>query len=143
MAKIHGARAFFSIVDFGGVVRDISNQCDNIDFPRQADNNDASGFGDGWRTFLPGLKGATFNVSGKPGFGANEVDAVMSALLGGGDAGTARPAWVYGPDGTATGKTKYTGNAYLTAYNISQPLADVVKWTGTVQIDGTPTRTTF
>ena len=48
----------------------------------------------------------------------------------------------YSPEGTASGKVKYTGEAILTNYAISSPVGDVVGYSADLQVSGAVTRGT-
>lgn len=143
MAKVHGRKAFFSITDSGGVVRDLSNAMNNIDYPDSVDIAEVSGFGDTDKSYVIGLKTRTIRAAGNWKGDANDVDEVFSGLLGGGAAGTLLATYIYGPAGSAAGNVKYTGQCIVTAYGRTSPIGGAVTFSADMQGNGTHTRTTF
>lgn len=143
MAKAHARKAFFSIVDHSGVVRDLSRFLNNQDISMNAESADSSGFGQDWKTSLPGMKGGAIKLSGLSGFGTGEPNEVLFNLLGGGAAGTACPAFVFGPHGTATGSIKYSGSGWVNSFNEQDALADAVKFNSDFAVEGSVVRGTF
>ena len=68
----------------------------------------------------------------------NNVDAILGAVVG----QTATLSYEYSPEGTASGKVKYTGEAILTNYALSSPVGDVVAYSADLQCSGAVTRGT-
>jgi hypothetical protein len=58
-------------------------------------------------------------------------------------AGKVAVPYVFGPEGKGSGKVRYSGNAVLTAYNVSAPVGDVVAFTAEFQVTGGNTPDTF
>lgn len=143
MPKAHARKAFFSLVDHGGTVRDLSRFLNSQDLSITADNADTSGFGQDWKTALPGMKAGAVKFSGISGLGSNETDEVLYNLVGGGVNGTACPAFVWAPAGTATGAVKYSGSGWVMSFSETAALADAVKFSADFTVEGSVVRGTF
>ena len=118
-----------------GSLTDISSFVNNVDFPETADVAETSVLGASNKTYIVGLKDATISLSGL--FDAT-VDAILGAVVG----QTATLSYEYSPEGTASGKVKYTGEAILTNYALSSPVGDVVAYSADLQCSGAVTRGT-
>jgi hypothetical protein len=116
-----------------GSLTDISAFVNNVDFPETADVAETSVLGASNKTYIVGLKDATISLSGL--FDAT-VDAILGAVVG----QTATLSYEYSPEGTASGKVKYTGEAILTNYALSSPVGDVVAYSADLQCSGAVTR---
>lgn len=131
-----GASQFFSIADSGASVRDISASITDIKFPRNVDSVDTTTLGATSKAFQTTLTSNKITISG---IWDSTTDGYLAGLLGFATAS----AFVYGPAGSTSGLTKYSGSAFLLDYEIGAPVADVVKYTANFQITGTPTKGTF
>ena len=135
MAFVHGKSSVFKLDNASGSLTDISSFVNNVDFPETADVAETSVLGASNKTYIVGLKDATISISGL--FDAT-VDAILGAVVG----QTATLSYEYSPEGTASGKVKYTGEAILTNYNLSSPVGDVVAYSADLQCSGAVTRGT-
>ena len=135
MAFVHGKSSVFKLDNAGGSLTDISAFVNNVDFPETADVAETSVLGASNKTYIVGLKDATISLSGL--FDAT-VDAILGAVVG----QTATLSYEYSPEGTASGKVKYTGEAILTNYALSSPVGDVVAYSADLQCSGAVTRGT-
>ena len=132
----HGKSTAFKIDDSGGTLRDISNTLTDVSFPQSVDTAETSAFGDSAKTYIVGLTDSTISVSGN--FDAT-VDGYLAGVLG-----QATPLeFEYGPEGTTNGLVKYTGNCYLTSYEKSGAIGDVVSYSAEFQVTGAVTRGTY
>ena len=138
MAKGAGRASNFQVKDSGDVLRDLSDHIQNVDFPRETAALEVTGLGDTDRKYIVGLKGGTISVSGNWDAAANNVDVTLSGILGEQD-----QDFQYGPEGTATGKVKYTGACVETRYTVGSPVDGVVSFSADFQITGAVTRGTF
>jgi len=129
MAFVHGKDSVFKLDNSGGSLTDISTYVNNVDFPETADVAETSTLGASNKTYLAGLKDATISLSGL--FDAT-VDAILGAVVG----QTASLSFEYSPEGTASSKVKYTGEAILTSYALSSPVGDVVAYSADLQVSG-------
>ena len=135
MAFVHGKSSVFKLDNASGSLTDISAFVNNVDFPETADVAETSVLGASNKTYIVGLKDATISISGL--FDAS-VDAILGAVVG----QTATLSYEYSPEGTASGKVKYTGEAILTNYALSSPVGDVVAYSADLQCSGAVTRGT-
>jgi len=133
MAFVHGKSSVFKLDNASGSLTDISSFVNNVDFPETADVAETSVLGASNKTYIVGLKDATISISGL--FDAT-VDAILGAVVG----QTATLSYEYSPEGTASGKVKYTGEAILTNYALSSPVGDVVAYSADLQCSGAVTR---
>jgi hypothetical protein len=131
----HGKNTSFKIDNSGGTPTDISDTLNSVSFPRDAEVVETTSFGSNDRTYIVGFKNGTFSIEGT--YDA-ATDAVLAGILGA-DEGT----FEYGPEGTAAGRIKYSGEAILTSYEVSGSVGDAVAFTGTFQVSGAVTRGTF
>ena len=132
---VHGKSTNFTIDDTAGSVRDISNTVTSVDFPETLDTAETTAFGSSAKSYIPGLTDATISISG-----------IWDATVDGYIAGGAEPAsrsFVFGPAGSGSGNVKYTGEAIVTSYSISNPVGDVVTYSLDLQVTGSISRTTY
>ena len=132
---VHGKSTNFTLDDTAGSVRDISNTLTSVDFPESIDTAETTAFGSSAKSYIVGLSDATISVSG-----------IWDSTVDGYIAGGAEPAsrsFVYGPAGSTAGNVKYTGEAIVTSYSISNPVGDVVTFSLDLQVTGVVTRTTY
>ena len=135
MAFVHGKSSVFKLDNASGSLTDISAFVNNVDFPETADVAESSVLGASNKTYLVGLRDASISISGL--FDAT-VDAILGAVVG----QTATLSYEYSPEGTGSGKVKYTGEAILTNYALSSPVGDVVAYSADLQCSGAVTRGT-
>ena len=135
MAFVHGKSSVFKLDNASGSITDISAFVNNVDFPETADVAETSVLGASNKTYIVGLKDATISLSGL--FDAT-ADAIFGAVVG----QTATLSFEYSPEGTASGKIKYTGECILTNYAMSSPVGDVVAYSADLQVSGAVTRGT-
>ena len=135
MAFVHGKDSSFKLDNASGSLTDISSFVNNVDFPETADVAETSVLGASNKTYLVGLKDATIGLTG---FFDATADAIFGAVIG----QSATLSFEYSPEGTASGKIKYSGECILTNYALSSPVGDVVAYSGDLQVSGAVTRGT-
>ena len=135
MAFVHGKSSVFKLDNASGSMTDISSFVNNVDFPETADVAETSVLGASNKTYIVGLKDATIGLTG---FFDATADAIFGAVIG----QSATLSFEYSPEGTASGKIKYTGECILTNYALSSPVGDVVAYSGDLQVSGAVTRGT-
>ena len=135
MAFVHGKSSVFKLDNASGSLTDISSFVNNVDFPETADVAETSVLGASNKTYIVGLKDATIGLTG---FFDATADAIFGAVIG----QSATLSFEYSPEGTASGKIKYTGECILTNYALSSPVGDVVAYSGDLQVSGAITRGT-
>lgn len=132
---VHGKSTDFALDDTGGTSRNISDTLTSVDFPETLDVAETTAFGASAKSYIVGLKDATISLSG-----------IWDATVDGYFAGGAEPAsrsFIYGPAGSTGGNVKYTGEAIMTSYSVSNPVGDVVTYSVELQVTGAVTRTTY
>ena len=135
MAFVHGKDSVFKLDNASGSLTDISSFVNNVDFPETADVAETSVLGASNKTYLVGLKDATIGLTG---FFDATADAIFGAVIG----QSATLSFEYSPEGTASGKIKYTGECILTNYALSSPVGDAVAYSCDLQVSGAVTRGT-
>ena len=135
MAFTHGKDSVFKLDNASGSLTDISSFVNNVDFPESADVSETTTLGADNKTYIAGLKDATISLSG---LWDATADAIFGAVVG----QSATLSYEYSPEGTASGKIKYTGEAILTSYAISSPVGEAVGYSADLQVSGAVTRGT-
>lgn len=139
--KVHGKDSYFAIEDSGAAtLRNIGVHCDSITLDRDVDMADSSTIGNESKTWIPGLDGAEISLAGK-------FDSIASTgpdvVLSGDFAAKVKVGFEYGPEGNGSGAVKYSGECFVSKYQVSTPLEGIVKFSATCKIDGAVTRGTF
>ena len=132
---VHGKSTNFTLDDTSGTVRNFSDTLTSVDFPDSVETAETTAFGASAKSYIVGLTDATFSLSGI-------WDATVDGYISGG-AEPASRSFVYGPAGSTAGNVKYTGEAIVTSYSISNPVGDVVTYSLDLQVTGAVTRTTY
>ena len=135
MAFTHGKDSVFKLDNASGSLTDISSFVNNVDFPETADVSETTTLGAENKTYIAGLKDATISLAG---LWDATADAIFGAVVG----QSATLSYEYSPEGTASGKIKYTGEAILTSYAISSPVGEAVGYSADLQVSGAVTRGT-
>jgi hypothetical protein len=132
----HGKATVFKLDNASATLTDISNALTDVSFPAKVDTAEVTAFGASAKSYVVGLTDGTIAISGT--FDAT-VDALFAGVLGFATALN----WNYGPEGSTAGYVKYTGTGFVTSYQKSGTVGDVVKFSADIQITGAVTRTTF
>lgn len=136
----HGQNAHLSIDDAGGTLRDISPYLDSIDPSWSNDIHDDTTFGNTGHTKRGGLTDGSISISGlwdkTTDVGSYTVLRELVGVQVPGD-------FVYGAEGDATGAPRESGKFVLESYNESAPVADLIRFTATLQVSGAVTLDTF
>jgi predicted secreted protein len=143
MAFLHGKSASFQIANSADALTNISAYCDTISLKRSFDTAETTTFGStgSAKTYIMGLTDATISVSGKfDGASSSTVDGVLAGILG---LSTSK-AFEYKASSAATSATNpaYTGSCFLTSYEVSAPVGDVVTFSAEFHVTGAVTRAT-
>jgi predicted secreted protein len=101
---------------------------------------DKSSAGATARTFVPGLQNNTFTING---IWDDTTSTGSATVLGTIADDTATRAFIFGPEGSTTGDVKYSGNAYVTAFTISEAYDGIAEFAASFQVDGAVTVGTF
>lgn len=141
MGKVAGRSSYWAIKDAAsgaGTLRNLSDHITNVDFPQEVSALEVTGLSDTDRKYIVGLANASFSISGFWDDASNNVDAVFAAILKAADVD-----FEYGPEGSGSGKRKYSGDCIVTRYSVASPVDGVVGFTADIQISGAVTRGTF
>ncbi len=130
----HGKSTDFAIDDTGGSSRNISDTLTDVSFPQTIDTAETTAFGSSNKSYIVGLKDTTISVSGI-------WDATVDGYISGTE--PASRSFIYGPAGSTGGNVKYTGEAIMTNYAVSNPVGDVVTFSMDLQVTGAVTRGTY
>lgn len=141
MAKYHGKDSYFGLEDSAATtLRDVGQYCDSIEEEFSVGMADSTTIGAEAKTFLSGLSESTISLAGKWDDAATTgADLVLSGNVG----NEVSVGFEFGPAGNTTGKTKYSGECFVSKYHVSAPLEGVVKFSATLQVTGVVTRGTF
>jgi hypothetical protein len=132
----HGKSTVFKVDNSSGTLTSISDTLTDVSFPQSVDTAETSTFGSSAKSYVVGLTGSTVSVSGN--FDAT-VDALLAGILG----QAASVSFEYGPEGSTNGFVKYTGECFLTSYEKSGAIGDVVTYSAEFQVTGAVTRGTY
>lgn len=120
-AIIHGAFPLTSFLNDGSVSQDVETA-----------ETTAFGAAGGAKTYITGLRDATFSASGMFDGDASAVDVVLSGSIG---SDTLAPV-LFAPSGIAAGNRGFILQGKTTSYEVSAPVGDVVSVSYDAQADG-------
>jgi hypothetical protein len=129
----HGSNAAVFLVDSGATERNISSAVTSVSDDFTADTAEVSSLGDTAKQYIAGLKDATFSVEGNRDA---TIEGYVYGVLG------SSKAWAIFPEGSASGKVKYSGTAICTSFNEASDVGDANKWSAEFQVTGAVTRAT-
>lgn len=109
---------------------DLSAWTDNTDITDEADVHETTTYGATAKTKAPGLLNGAISVGGTYDTAAGGPEATIRALIG------TTTTWEIGPEGSTTGKKKFTGSAVVKNFNTSHPVAGMVKWKVDLEVTG-------
>lgn len=135
MAFVHGKDAVFKVGS-----TDLSAYLNQADLDQSVDMAETSTMGVEAKTFISGLSEAKITVAGfYDSTGTTGPDAVLNPLVGSDTSST----FEYGPEGSTSGKIKFSGSCYVTSYKFTAPVGDVVGFSAEFQVTGAVTRGTY
>lgn len=132
----HGKNTVFKIDDSGGTLRNISDVLNSVSFPREVETLETTSFGSTNRSYVVGFQDATISIEGS-------FDATVDGYLAGVVGSETSLSFEYGPEGSTNGFVKFTGECYLTSYEVSGGVGDIVAFTAEFQVTGAITRGTY
>lgn len=139
---LHGKKTYFAIEDSGAAtLRNISPYVNSVTWGRANDSHDTTCFGSEGHTFITGLTNGTITVAGF--WDKTALVGTATVFDGLVDLDTLTMGVEYGPEGNTAGQVKYTAEVILTSLDYSSPVADLVSFSASFQISGTPVKTTF
>jgi len=129
VAKLHGSLAYFKVGSnsFVAYIRSVAMN-------RSGETVDVTTLALTDHAYLAGLKDATISFEG---FFDPTLDGYMDAAL------AAISTFEVGPQGSTSGKVKWSGSAILTRYNPTFSTNDAGKFTGEMQVTGGVTVGTY
>lgn len=112
---------------------DISDFVDTVTITESSDSLDITTFGNDGHRKRGGLTDGAVAVGGVYDTTTSGPHDVIKPLLG------TVVAFAWRPEGTGSGKPATTGNVLVANYVESSPVADIVRWTSSLEIDGNVT----
>ncbi|MCG3757372.1 hypothetical protein [Amycolatopsis sp. Poz14] len=123
---VHGKNAVVKIN-----TTDISQYCNSVSSKRSADSHDTTTFGKSAHTYQGGLLDGTASLEGFYESGATGPKTALESVLG------QTVDFVYQPEGTGSGKPQQSGDAVVTSYEETTPVADMITWKAELQLSDT------
>lgn len=140
MAFVHGKGGIFKIDNSAGTLQTLTAYLDQWSISQTVDVAETTTMGSEVKTYLSGQSDGTISISGLYDSTASTgPDVVLNGIVG----LEATSTFELGPEGSTSGKTRYTGECFLTGYDITDASQDVVKFTADFQITGAITKNTF
>ena len=139
MAFVHGKKAFFGIASSsGGSVAAIDGFLTDVSLSRNFEMATTTAFGGDDNTYLVGLGDATISCSG---YYDSTLDGYLNAHLA---ATTTSISFEFRTSDGAVAATnpKFTGECFITSYEISPPVGDTIPISIEFQVTGAVTRAT-
>lgn len=114
---------------------DISQYVESLTFSQNVETAQTQGFGDSNVELVTALKSASLSLdlswdATQDGYSSGNMDDAVVAVI-------------WGPEGSASGKVKYTLNMFQTGYEISSDVSGKVSASMSLESSGAVTRTTF
>lgn len=137
MAFVHGKGTYISVTDSGGTKRDISQYCSSVSgLPGARELAEVTSFGAGGTQSIPGLENVSFEIEGNfDPTATTGPHAVINSLR----TSTAAKAFEYAPQGNTSGNVLFSGNCWLSSYEVESPVDDKVSFSAEFQVEGTVT----
>ncbi len=133
MAEIHGRKTVV-LVDSN----DLSTFITNASFPNEGEVSEVTGLTRDRRRYIRSLANSTFSIEGFYDDGATGPAAILEPLV---DSET--PATVVRRvEGTGAGLPEMSFSAFVTSYEETSPVDDVIGWTAEFQVSGDLTTST-
>lgn len=141
MAASHGKDAVFQLDNASGstpgTLQNLTPYVDSVSgLPGARNLSEVTAFGDQGTKSIPGLENTTFTISGT-------LDPTVVTVVGVAHKASVTATFEYGPQGSGTGKVKYTGEAWVTEFTIDASVGDKVPYSATLQVDGVVTVGTY
>ena len=141
MAFVHGKNGSFELDNSSGTLTALSSISNEFSFSQSIETAETTTFGSSAKTYITGLNDATISLSGLfDATSATAIEGTIDALIAGTNASA---TLVFGPEGSAAGKKKYTQEVIVTSYDISVPVGDVVSLSVEFQRTGATTIGTY
>jgi hypothetical protein len=134
MAVTHGKRAVIQLDNGSGTLTDITSYLSKGSIERMRETAETTVFGVENKTYVAGLKDATF--SGEGNFDP-ALDAILDAALGTDNTKTLQ----YDPQGAGTGNVRYSVETLVTKYSVDTDIGGKASCSFELQCTGVMTRT--
>jgi len=108
----------------------LSDFIDTVTFTKSADSLDVTTFGNGGHRKRGGLTDGTIAIGGVYDTTSSGPHDVVQPLIG------TVVTFAWRPEGTGTGLPAVTGSVLVQNYVESSPVAEIVRWTANLEIDG-------
>lgn len=109
---------------------DLSDFIDTVTFTESADSLDVTTFGNGGHRKRGGLTDGTIAIGGVYDTTSSGPHDVVQPLIG------TVVTFAWRPEGTGSGLPAETGSVLVQNYVESAPVAEIVRWTANLEIDG-------
>ena len=141
MAGQHGKDAVFKIAQAGNTLTDVSRATTSVTLDRSRATTDVTTFQPPGQSteYIGGLRDGSMSANGYID-GSTNIDQILSDIDSSSD-GLAD--FEHGPEGSASGNVKYTGQAILTSYSTPANVDGALEWSAEFQITGQITRSTY
>lgn len=134
MAFVHGKDIDFQLDDASGTLRAVKIYLNTVSgLPGGRGLSETTAFGDQGTRNIPGLFTGTFSIAGH--FDST-ASVGIATVLNGLRTATATASFIYGPEGSTTGKVKYSGECWLTDFSVDASVSDRVPLTASFAVDG-------
>jgi len=134
MAVTHGKKAVIQLDNGAGTLTDITSYLSKGSIERMRETAETTVFGLENKTYVAGLKDATF--SGEGNFDP-ALDAILDAALGTDTTKTLQ----YDPQGSGTGNVRYSVETLVTKYSVDTDIGGKASCSFELQCTGVITRT--
>lgn len=131
MAFTHGRK---TVIDIDS--NDISAYVKNSEFSREIDTHDTSVYGDDDKTYISGMRDATFSMDGVYDDTTSGPHDVLQPLFVAG----AEVTLIRRPEGTGTGLPEQSVSVIVNSYVETNPADDVTTWAAECQCTGAVTQ---
>lgn len=136
MAKTRGISTDFRLDNSGGTLTDISTQCKKVGLSNSVESFDVTAFQSTSKEYLVGFSDGKFSVDGF-------LDATINSHLFGVLGQEASISFQWGPQGSASGKPKFTGECFITTYDPTSEVNGPNTFTLALQVTGAITVGTY
>lgn len=141
MAFGAGTQSFVLLDGVNGAGTNISPYTDTMEWAQSVETQEVSTFGTSAKAFVPGLTdGDSLPLGGPldtPLF--SQITAMKAAQA----AGSSTFTMVWGPAGSVSGRPKISAETLVTSYSISTGVGGRVEWSGSLQVTGAVTNSTW
>jgi hypothetical protein len=134
----HGKNTIFKMGTAGDPTTpvDVTTYLSEVSFPQEVETAETTTFGIGARTYVIGLTNSSASISG---MFESSFDQHINEVIGMEEPLT----FEYGPEGPGTGRIFYRGTGYITSYEKSGGVGDMVSASLDFQVSGPVTRGTY